>query len=228
MKKIPSLFVRNYTLNRKLCNVITEGCEWVIKGEGTPTREFDGTACMIKDDFLYKRYDCKKGRKVPITGIACQPEPDPVTGHWPWWISIGENDKLYKRYDCKKGRRIVITVDNIPCQEAPDPVTGHWPWWIPIDKNDKYHMEAFERMPIIKLDGTYELCGPKVNGNPEGFEYHTLVRHGCEMFTFCPTDFKRLPLWMINARVEGIVWHHRDGRMCKIKLKDFGIKREKR
>jgi len=186
MKKIPSLFVRDYTLNRKLCNVITEGCEWVIKGEGIPTRKFDGTACMIM------------------------------------------NDKLYKRYDCKKGRRIVITVDNIPCQEAPDPVTGHWPWWIPIDKNDKYHMEAFERMPIIKLDGTYELCGPKVNGNPEGFEYHTLVRHGCEMFTFCPTDFKRLPLWMINARVEGIVWHHRDGRMCKIKLKDFGIKREKR
>ena len=190
MKKIPSLFKRNYKTHN-IYDEITEGCEWVIKGEGTPTRKFDGTACMIM------------------------------------------NDKLYKRYDYKKGRRIVVTVDNIPCQEAPDPETGHWPWWVPIEKNDKYHKEAFERMPIIKLDGTYELCGPKINGNPEGFKEHVLIKHGCEILENCPTQYDVLPQYMIDKKIEGIVWY-RNGylideeiEMCKVKLKDFGIKRRK-
>jgi hypothetical protein len=28
-----------------------------------------------------------------------------------------------------------------------------------------------------------------------------------------------------DHNIEGIVWHHSDGRMVKIKAKDFGIKR---
>lgn len=183
MKKIPGLFKRNHETH-KIYDVVTEGCEWVIKGEGTPTRKFDGTACMIKNGKLYKRYDCKKGRKLPEYGLACQPNEDPETGHWPWWV--------------------------------------------PVTDNDKYHKEALKGMPVVEMSGTYELCGPKVNGNPEGFENHTLIKHGSVAFTSCPTDFVALPQWLTYAGVEGIVWHHSDGRMCKIKLKDFGIKREKR
>ena len=183
MKKIPSLFKRNYETH-KIYNEITEGCKWVIKGEGTPTRKFDGTACMLKDGELFKRYDCKKGRMPPTWGIACQPEPDPVTGHWPWWI--------------------------------------------PVTKDDKYHKEAFMRMPTLMPNGTYELCGPKINGNSEGLTYHILVAHGCEVLENCPTDFSTLPIFLKQKAIEGIVWWHADGRMCKIKLKDFGIKREKR
>ena len=183
MKKIPSLFKRNFDTH-KIYNVVTEGCEWVTNGEGISTRKFDGTACLIKHGKLYKRYDCKQGRALPVEGFACQPEPDPETGHWPWWI--------------------------------------------PITDNDKYHEEALKGMPVVKVSGTYELCGPKVNGNPEGFERHKLVPHGGEIFKDCPTDFVMLPQWLTYAGVEGIVWHHPDGRMCKIKLKDFGIKRKGR
>ena len=186
MKKIPSLFKRNYETH-KIYNEITEGCEWVIKGEGIPTRKFDGTACLIDHGKFYKRYDFKKGRTFPFPKVMC-----------------------------------------IACQPAPDPETGHWPWWVPVTDKDKYHEEAFKRMPIVKLSGTYELCGPKVNGNPEGFHEHVLIRHGGEIFKSCPTDFASLPPWLVHARVEGVVWHHPDGRMCKIKLRDFGIKREKR
>jgi len=183
VKKIPSLFKRNYDTH-KIYNEVTEGCEWVIKGEGLPTRKFDGTACLLLKGILYKRYDCKQGRKLPVGGFACQ--------------------------------------------HAPDPETGHWPWWIPITENDKYHKEAFMRMPTFMKDCTYELCGPKINGNPEGLTYHILIAHGSEIFEDCPTDFSILPQWLTYAGVEGIVWHHPDGRMCKIKLKDFGIKRQGR
>ena len=31
------------------------------------------------------------------------------------------------------------------------------------------------------IDGTFELCGPKVQGNPERFETHQLVKHGLEI-----------------------------------------------
>ena len=192
MKKIPSLFKRNFDTH-KIYDEVTEGCEWVLKGEGIATRKFDGTACLIKDGELYKRYDCKLGRKKPI------------------------------------GK------DGIPCQPLPDPVTGHWPWWIPTNENDKYHLEALKMLELEytiagtegrKPDGTYELCGPKVNSNPEGYDCHILILHGSVKLKNCPTWFDVLPQYMIDERVEGIVWHHPDGRMCKIKLKDFGIKRK--
>ncbi len=40
-----------------------------------------------------------------------------------------------------------------------------------------YLREAIEREPRTE-PGSYELCGPKVNGNPEGSPHHVLVRHG--------------------------------------------------
>ena len=57
MKKIPTLFRRDYEGNRQVVDEVTEGCEWVIHGGGTPTEKFDGTCCMVKGGKLYKRYD---------------------------------------------------------------------------------------------------------------------------------------------------------------------------
>ena len=37
-----------------------------------------------------------------------------------------------------------------------------------------------------------------------------------------PTTIKA---YLADGKIEGIVWHHPDGRMVKIKAKDFGIKR---
>lgn len=179
MKKIISLFQRNYDGDRLVRDEVVPGAEWVLQGEGVATRKFDGTCCLVQEGKLYKRYDAKKGRTPPAGFIAAQ-EPDSVTGHYPGWLLVGD---------------------------APE---------------DRWHKEAFD--PSLP-DGTYELCGPKVQGNPENMQQHILVPHGIEVFNDCPRDFTGLKAWLAGRDIEGIVWHHSDGRMVKIKAKDFGIKR---
>jgi len=180
MKKIISLFQRNYETDHLFRDEIVPGAEWVLKGEGYATRKFDGTCCMIKNKKLYKRYDVKKGRKTPK--------------------------------------------DFIPAQDH-DKITGHWPGWIPIKKcpEDRWHREAFKGNEI---DGTYELCGPKIQGNPEKLKEHILIPHGKEIIKDCPRTFEKIRDWLKNQDIEGIVWYHPDGHRVKIKLIDFGLKRK--
>lgn len=130
--------------------------------------------------------------------------------------------KLYKRYDAKKGK--TPPADFEPAQE-PDPKTGHWPGWIPVGDSaaDQWHREAWRDGSGFP-DGTYELVGPKVQGNPEQFSVHCLLPHGIEVID-TPRDFDGLRNYLAEYHIEGIVWHHPDGRMVKIKAKDFGIKR---
>lgn len=138
------------------------------------------------------------------------------------------NGELYKRYDVKEGRE--VPAGAIPCTD-PDPITGHWPHWLKCDRNkkeDRYFFEAFDSMDD-KIDDTYELCGPKVQGNPEGFDTHTLVRHGYYDLNLSMeiSSFDSLKEYLTVVNIEGIVFHHPDGRMCKIRKSDFGIKRNK-
>ena len=94
MKKIPTLFKRLYCEDGTviLTQEVTPGCEWVLsrkKAEnGDATVKWDGSACAIIEGEYYKRYDAKRGKKPPEGAIPCQPEPDPVTGHWPHWVKI--------------------------------------------------------------------------------------------------------------------------------------------
>lgn len=178
MQKIISLFQRNYDGDRLVRNELVPGAEWVISGEGIPTRKFDGTCCMVRDGKLYKRYDAKKGKQPPA-GFEPAQDPDEVTEHWPGWLLVGD---------------------------GPD---------------DRWHREAVSKNGQFP-DGTYELCGPKVQGNPEGFETHVLVRHGEEILKDVPRDYEGIREWLRVHSIEGIVWHHPDGRsMVKIKRKDF-------
>lgn len=99
MKKIPTLFIREYE-NHRVVNIIpevTEGLEWVLKGEGTPTVKIDGSCCAIIGGQLYRRYDAKKGRKVPESAIPCC-EPDPITGHHPHWVKCDKDNPADKWY----------------------------------------------------------------------------------------------------------------------------------
>lgn len=136
----------------------------------------------------------------------------------------------YKRYDVKKGKE--VPPDAIPCQD-PDPITGHWPHWIVCDRTnpaDRWFFEAydsfefFEGYPLTK-DGTYELVGPKVQGNPEKFIEHVLIKHGIERLYFPDYSFEFIKNLIDELPYEGIVFHHPDGRMCKIRKSDFGLKR---
>lgn len=89
MKKIVSLFVRNYDGDRLVRNEIVPGAEWVAGGEGTATVKLDGTSCLFANGVLCKRYDAKHGKTPPPGFVPAQPEPDANTGHWPGWLKIG-------------------------------------------------------------------------------------------------------------------------------------------
>ena len=136
------------------------------------------------------------------------------------WV---RNGKLFKRYDAKAGK---ATPAGFEPAQAPDVVSGHWPGWVPVGDGpeDARHREAFS---AGLADGTYELCGPKVQGNSEGFAAHVLVRHGSEVLADRPRTFAVLRDYLSVRDIEGVVWHHPDGRMVKLKGKDFGLARGK-
>lgn len=186
MKKIISLFQRNYDGDHFVRNEVVPGAEWVIAGEGVATRKFDGTCCLMRSGRLYRR-----------------------------------SGRLYRRYDAKKGRTPPLGFESA---QEPDSVTGHCPGWIPVrdGTGDQYHLEAFSTSGPL-ADGTYELCGPKINGNPDHFDSHVLIPHGKYVFAIPPArTFEDIRDWLaLHAELEGIVWHHPDGRMVKIKRKDF-------
>jgi len=132
--------------------------------------------------------------------------------------------ELYRRYDAKKGKQ--PPAGAIPCQE-PDLITGHWPHWVKCKQGnpvDKYFLEAFEGL-ANKIDGTYELCGEKVQSNPEHLTGHVLIKHGEEKLYIPDYSFEGLRQFLEAHDIEGIVWHHPDGRMCKLRKGDFRIKR---
>ena len=100
--------------------------------------------------------------------------------------------------------------------------------WVPVGDGpeDKFHREAWGDR--ARADGTYELVGPKVQGNPEREPGHALVRHGYGIagpLDDVPRTFDELREFLAARDIEGIVWHHPDGRMAKIKKRDFGLKR---
>lgn len=149
-----------------------------------------------------------------------------ATRKWDGTCCMIKDGVLYKRYDAKNGK--TPPEGFIPAQE-PDSVTGHWPGWLKtslFNKEDKWHADAMTNMkdkyPL--LDGTYELVGPRINANKDGFEKHFLVKHGSDVIENAPRTFDALKAWFSDVNIEGIVWHHPDGRMVKIKKKDFGYK----
>jgi hypothetical protein len=191
MKKIISLFKRDYEGTRLVYDEVVGGAEWVIAGEGVATEKVDGTACMVRDGKLYKRYGRKRKKKgfspAPDNWEACDPEP---------------TDKNVKR----------------------------WEGWLPVGDGpeDQWHREGWENIggqDKSIADGTFELVGPKVRGNPHGFEFHFLWRHGLQTPpSDPPRTFNGLMVWFQDNVVEGIIWCHPDGRMVKIKRRDFGYK----
>lgn len=197
MKKTPSLFKRDYEGNRLVFDEVVEGSEWVLEGRGVATLKVDGTCCKVEAGVLYKRYDRK------LTKAASRRRRKGHRGPWP----LEDFKPAPEEWEA--------------CMPKPNEHTGHWPGWLPVSDGpeDQYHREAFEDKDLE--DGTYELVGPKVQGNPHGLDSHELWRHG-EVLAEVPRDFAGLKEWLAEHHVEGVVWHHPDGHMVKLKRKDFG------
>lgn len=160
------------------------------------------------------------------------------------WVLDGEGDAT-RKYDgtcvMYDGRQWWARREVKPGKAAPvnfvqvehDDATGKTVGWEPIEQSAfaKYHAEAISHPDLIASTretasgfplGTYELVGPKVNGNPEGMSVHLLLLHRwADELDDVPTDYDGLAALMSHFPHEGIVWHHKDGRMAKIKRKDF-------
>lgn len=190
MKKMPRVFKMDME-NKALClPEVNPGCEWVLAGEGIATRKWDGTACLVRDGKLYKRYDAKNGKKSPL-GFEPAQDPDPITGHWPGWLEVSKDNPA-----------------------------------------DKWHVAAQLRCsgPLWELkDGTYELCGPKIGANHDGLDGHYLIEHGTHTYDYNINtrpggrSFIGLRNFLYDYPIEGLVFHHPDGRMAKVTRHNYGM-----
>lgn len=144
-----------------------------------------------------------------------------ATRKWDGACCLVRDGKLFKRLEVKPGK--TPPPDFEPATDI-DPYTGKQQGWVPVRNtpDDRWFNEAFVG---TEPDGTYELCGPKVQGNPEDFETHLLIPHGQTVLDDVPREFESLKVYLARANIEGIVWHHSDGRMVKIKARDFGLSR---
>lgn len=131
---------------------------------------------------------------------------------------------LYKRREWKDGAKALDGFEEVEY----DPNTGKHFGWVPVDPldpGDRWFCEAVAPDAPVNcglLDGTYELVGPKVQGNPEVYAVHLLVAHAEAQRLFdVPRDFDRLRDWLLARPYEGVDHHHPDGRMAKIKRRDF-------
>jgi hypothetical protein len=183
MHKIPTLFVRDPNDRAHVLPEVTLGCEWVLAGEGIPTKKYDGTCVMYDGITWWARREVKEGKPRP-----------------PFFREVETNL-----------------------------VTGKTVGWEPYMQSSfaKYLDEAVENSTgkvggFTNVAGTYELIGPKINGNPEQVNEHLVVAHGCYALMGVPTDYDGLRAWLQDFDGEGIVWWHKDdGRMVKLKRKDF-------
>lgn len=184
---------------------------------------------MRKIPTLFQRDPDDRAHVLPEVNPGCE------------WVLDGEGVAT-RKWDgtCVKldadgawwARREVKPGKNIPngyVIEEHDEVTGKLVGWEPMAQSSfaKFHAEA---QPVggSPAPGTYELLGPKVNGNPDGFGVHVLVPHGFMAFAGlgefrqAPRDYDGLKKWLLDRpQYEGIVWHHPDGRMVKLKRRDF-------
>lgn len=185
MKKIKTLYKKDPSDLSRVTNEVDPSNQWVLDCGSLviPTRKYDGTACAIIDWQLYKRYDVKKGKKVPDWAIPCQ-DPDPITWHRP---------------------------HRVKCDRS--------------NPEDKRHYEWYDNLED-KKDWTYELCGERIQWNPEKIEWHKLIKHGMTILDVSDFSFEWLKKYLSENDIEWIVFYlASDGRMCKIRKKDFGIVR---
>lgn len=193
MQKIPTLFVRDENDRRYVTDEVAPGCEWVVAGEGVATRKFDGTCVMLDE-------------------------------HGDWWA----------RREVKPGKSAPPNFTAVNFDEA----TGKTVGWEPIEQSAfaKYHAEAVKFLALangtglygrdLYTPGTFELIGPKINGNPEKYAEHLLVRHSMAeplaITDRSPAELRRILLFLHEKYgYEGVVFHHPDGRMAKLKARDF-------
>ncbi len=192
MQKIPTLFVRNPNDRAHVLPEVTPGCEWVLAGNGIPTRKYDGTCVMYDGTAWWARREVKPGKKAPADFRPIS--TDQTTGKTVGWEPIAQSS--FAKYHAEA----IADAEDAEYPEGCHP--GPWPV------------------------GTYELIGPKINGNPERREGHELIAHEHAQVVYMPDrsfdGIREVVLRLAQeSGYEGLVFNDGNGRMAKIKARDF-------
>lgn len=130
------------------------------------------------------------------------------------------NGKGFVRYDIDLSQtewRLKIPLGWTPSSEAMMDI-GCWPGWIPYEAQTRVSLRD-----LPDRDGTYEVVGPNIKGNPYSLDKAVCIPHGAEIVSIEPS-WEAIKSWMEdNPNHEGLVWHSPNGDMVKIRRKDFGL-----
>ncbi|KAM9807525.1 RNA ligase 1 [Neosynchiropus ocellatus] len=146
---------------------------------------------------------------IPAHGVKHlngYPVPDPQ-GHIPGWVPVEKDNKQYCWHSSVLDYEAAAALALRPSGNMEDAL-------------------EIVVVPLVDLlEQTLELIGTNVNGNPYGLgsksrPVHFLVPHG----SICaknppPVDLQQLLRWFQESpdgKVEGIVWHCRDGTLVKV------------
>lgn len=199
MKKIPTVFVIDREAGLAI-DEVNAGAEWVLLGEGVASVKYDGTACFSQNGILYKRFDRKLTKKARA---KMRRDADFVP-------CIADFKPLPE--------------GSIALEDSWDAVTYHWPFWVPVnfeDPGNAAFLDAMQYLPETLVDGSYELVGPKIQGNPYALTRHAFLRHGQDVVPVVDRSFSGIKAVLTSLDEEGVVFEHPDGRMAKIRRKDF-------
>jgi len=220
MKSIPTLFMLDPDTGLATPQV-RSGCEWVAQGQGQATRKYDGICCLFLNGALYKRRVVKVKNPLLVKGL-----PSPLIMALVYLPGIGVAE-----WEGKPMTEPVF-VEKLPADFwACGPVVwdgdeGTVPGWIKVDlelPEHKHFKEAFAMQGSCLVSGrTYELVGPKINGNPEGHDSHGLIPHGNHILLNAPRTYVECVAFFKDYDMEGIVYRTEDGRMCRVKSRHFG------
>ncbi|CAL1594755.1 unnamed protein product [Knipowitschia caucasica] len=165
---------------------------------------------------------------IPAHGVQRENErlvPD-ENGHIPGWVPVQSDSKQYCWHssvvDYELGAALLLTPTSHNNSSACS---------APCGLQVELQLTA---VPLTELlEHTLELIGTNVNGNPYGLgckkrPVHCLVSHGSIPLVLPPPlNLQNLRSWFQSGpegRVEGIVWHCRDGTLLKLHRHHLGLR----
>ncbi|KAM3926997.1 RNA ligase 1 [Leptodactylus fuscus] len=217
------------------------------------TEKVDGTCCYVTTHkglpYLWARYDRKPTKQaekrfkkylytkgsskdffwnvdedfkvvpdfwIPAKGVKLsngKPYPD-ENGHIPGWVPVEYGNKQYCWHSCAVNYALGVAIILKPRTEDPGSL-----------EISLVHLSDL-------LEQTLELIGTNINGNPYGIgnkknPIHLLVPHGTFVIKeLAALDHNSVVSWFEHCqegKVEGIVWHCKDGSLFKLHRHHLGL-----
>jgi len=143
------------------------------------------------------------------------------------------NGRLYRRFNLISG--FPIPVGWLHHSFNPAEIDGRG--WLPVRDSksefkskhitpDTCYMQAFNNVNQDLEDGTYELIGRTIKGNPYNLKGHRLWNHKAGLLELqLPKDLEEWKAYFTSSDPKmGVVMKHTDGRLAKIKSNLVGVK----